>query len=163
MLKKILQTTQKISLPINQNLTVFSHVFRTFAGRRNRLRKEVGTKNREYFYGAAGSDDKFVKLTKKEDEEQRLAREKVEETKREEHRQLIKNFDLRTDLVLDEEVIRHVIDVKKRTKIDLVSNPSQGYDLIRSSLEKLNTKRVKIMKKIQKKCQTTLKHQCQKM
>lgn len=141
MFKKILQTTQKISLPINQNLTVFSHVFRTFAGRRNRLRKEVGNTKKEYYYGAAGSDDKFVKLTKKEDEEQRLAREKVEETKREEQRQLIKNFDLRTDLVLDEEVVRHVNDVKKRTKIDLVSNPSQGYDLIRSSLEKLNIKR----------------------
>lgn len=142
MLTKILQGTQRISLPLNQYLTTNNHILRTFTGRRNRLRKPESKSTKEHFYGAAGSDDKFVKLTKKEDEEQRIAREKKEELKRESDRELIKRFDLRTSIVIDEEVLKDIEDVKKRTKVDLISNPLQGYELVKASLEKLNTERV---------------------
>ena len=46
-----------------------------FAGRRNRVRKEIPETKKEKFWGVAGHDDKFVKLSRKEDEEARMARE----------------------------------------------------------------------------------------
>lgn len=54
---------------------VNSYQVARFAGRRNRVRKEIPETKKEKFWGVAGHDDKFVKLSRKEDEEARMARE----------------------------------------------------------------------------------------
>ena len=68
-----------------------------FAGR-YRLRAPIGKRKKETLMGTAASDDKFVKLTRKEDEEKRISRERREAQERDQKQKMIKEMDILSDL-----------------------------------------------------------------
>lgn len=105
-------------------------ISRTFV----RLQTKTGTgkKEKEVTRAKAAGDEKFIKLSKKEDE---TAKVQAEEAERQRRINLAKRHDISLDRVITPQMLKDVEDYIDMNKIDLVEKPLQTYEVLQGLMK----------------------------